>query len=91
MIAEIITLARRLPEKTERMHEGVWNKSAKGSHEVRGRTLGIVGYGNIGTQLSKLAEAMGMRVIFYDIVDRLALGNARRCPRSRSCSTRPTS
>ncbi len=52
MIGEIIVLARRLAEKTERMHAGVWDKSAKGSHEIRGRTLGIVGYGNIGTQLS---------------------------------------
>ncbi|MFT4286124.1 phosphoglycerate dehydrogenase [Nocardioides sp.] len=80
VIAEIISLARRLPEKTQKMHEGIWDKSAKGSHEVRGRTLGIVGYGNIGTQLSNLAEAMGMYVIFYDIADRLAHGNARRVP-----------
>jgi D-3-phosphoglycerate dehydrogenase len=62
------------------MHAGIWDKSAKGSHEVRGRTLGIVGYGNIGTQLSNLAEALGMYVIFYDIADRLAHGNARRMP-----------
>jgi D-3-phosphoglycerate dehydrogenase len=60
------------------MHEGVWDKSAKGSHEIRGRTLGIVGYGNIGTQLSNVAEAVGMRVIFFDTVDRLAHGNAHR-------------
>ncbi len=78
VIAEIVALARRLTEKTERMHTGVWDKSAQGSHEVRGRTLGIVGYGNIGTQLSNLAEAMGLRVIFYDTADRLAHGNARR-------------
>jgi D-3-phosphoglycerate dehydrogenase len=78
VIGEIIALARRLPEKTQRMHEGVWDKSAKGSHEVRGRTLGIVGYGNIGTQLSNVAEALGLRVIFYDTADRLAHGNARR-------------
>jgi D-3-phosphoglycerate dehydrogenase len=78
VIAEIIVLARRLAEKTQRMHDGVWDKSAKGSHEVRGRTLGIVGYGNIGTQLSNLAEAMGLRVIFFDTADRLAHGNARR-------------
>jgi D-3-phosphoglycerate dehydrogenase / 2-oxoglutarate reductase len=78
VIGEIIALARRLPEKTERMHDGVWDKSARGSHEVRGRTLGIVGYGNIGTQLSNLAESMGMRVVFYDTADRLAHGNARR-------------
>ncbi len=78
VIGEIIALARRLVEKTERMHEGVWDKSAQGSHEVRGRTLGIVGYGNIGTQLSNLAESLGFRVIFFDTADRLAHGNARR-------------
>jgi D-3-phosphoglycerate dehydrogenase len=78
VIGEIIALARRLPEKTQRMHEGVWDKSARGSHEVRGRTLGIVGYGNIGTQLSNVAEAIGMRVVFYDKADRPAHGNARR-------------
>jgi D-3-phosphoglycerate dehydrogenase / 2-oxoglutarate reductase len=78
VLGEIIALARRLPEKTQRMHEGVWDKSARGSHEVRGRTLGIVGYGNIGTQLSNVAEAVGLRVIFFDTADRLAHGNARR-------------
>ena len=78
VIGEIIVLARRLAEKNEKMHAGVWDKSAKGSHEVRGRTLGIVGYGNIGTQLSNLAEAMGLRVIFFDTADRLAHGNAQR-------------
>jgi D-3-phosphoglycerate dehydrogenase len=78
VLGEIVALARRLTEKTQRMHEGVWDKSAKGSHEVRGRTLGIVGYGNIGTQLSNVAEAIGMRVIFFDTADRLAHGNARR-------------
>ena len=78
VIGEIIALARRLTEKTERMHAGVWDKSAQGSHEIRGRTLGIVGYGNIGTQLSNMAEAVGLRVIFYDTADRLAHGNARR-------------
>src|SRR5438034_80263 len=61
------------------MHEGQWDKSAAGSHEVRGRKIGIVGYGNIGTQLSVLAENLGMTVYFYDIADKLALGNARRC------------
>ncbi|MBW0119278.1 phosphoglycerate dehydrogenase [Pseudonocardia abyssalis] len=80
VLGEILTLTRRLPEKTQRMHDGVWDKSAKGSHEVRGRTLGIVGYGNIGTQLSNVAEAVGLRVIFYDTADRLAHGNARRVP-----------
>jgi D-3-phosphoglycerate dehydrogenase len=78
VLGEIIALARRLPEKTQRLHEGIWDKSAKGSHEVRGRTLGIIGYGNIGTQLSNVAEAVGLRVIFYDTADRLAHGNARR-------------
>jgi D-3-phosphoglycerate dehydrogenase len=78
VLGEIIALARRLPEKTQRMHEGIWDKSAKGSHEVRGRTLGIVGYGNIGTQLSNVAEAVRLRVIFFDTADRLAHGNARR-------------
>lgn len=78
VLGEIIALARRLPEKTQRMHDGIWDKSAKGSHEVRGRTLGIVGYGNIGTQLSNVAEAIGLHVVFYDTADRLAHGNARR-------------
>ena len=78
VIGEIIALTRRLPEKTQRMHDGIWDKSARGSHEVRGRTLGIVGYGNIGTQLSTVAEALSMRVAFYDKADRPAHGNARR-------------
>jgi D-3-phosphoglycerate dehydrogenase len=78
VIGEIIALARRLPEKTQRMHDGIWDKSAQGSHEVRGRTLGIVGYGNIGTQLGNMAESLGFRVLFYDTADRLAHGNARR-------------
>jgi D-3-phosphoglycerate dehydrogenase len=77
-ISEIIALTRRLTEKSTLMHEGVWDKSADGAHEVRGRTLGIVGYGNIGTQLSVLAESIGMNVVFFDTADRLALGNARR-------------
>jgi D-3-phosphoglycerate dehydrogenase / 2-oxoglutarate reductase len=79
VIAEIISLARHLTDKNSAMHAGVWDKSAKGAHEVRGRTLGIVGYGNIGSQLSVVAEALGMRVLFYDVADKLALGNARRC------------
>jgi D-3-phosphoglycerate dehydrogenase / 2-oxoglutarate reductase len=78
-IAEIISMARRLPEKNAKMHAGVWDKSARGAHEVRGRKLGIVGYGNIGTQLSVIAESLGMTVSFYDIADKLAIGNARRC------------
>ncbi|WP_087008295.1 phosphoglycerate dehydrogenase [Gulosibacter sp. 10] len=78
-IGEIINLARHLGDHNRNMHNGLWDKTAKGSHEVRGRTLGIVGYGNIGSQLSVLAESLGMRVYFYDVVDRLALGNAVRC------------
>ncbi|GGA68520.1 D-3-phosphoglycerate dehydrogenase [Pseudoclavibacter endophyticus] len=78
-IGEIIMMARRLSEKNAALHDGIWDKSATGAHEVRGRTLGIVGYGNIGSQLSVVAESLGMRVYFYDIVDRLVLGNAQRC------------
>ncbi|NEK87955.1 phosphoglycerate dehydrogenase [Blastococcus saxobsidens] len=78
-IAEIICLARRLVDRDRALHDGIWDKSASGSHEIRGRTLGIVGYGNIGSQLSVLAEALGMRVLFYDLGDKLALGNAEAC------------
>jgi D-3-phosphoglycerate dehydrogenase len=78
-LAEIIALTRQLVGKNADLHRGVWDKSADGSHEVRGRTLGIIGYGNIGTQLSVLAENLGMRVVFFDTADRLALGNAHRC------------
>jgi D-3-phosphoglycerate dehydrogenase len=79
VIAEIVALTRRLTDKNRDMHAGIWSKSASGAHEVRGRRLGIVGYGNIGSQLSVLAEGLGMSVAFYDTADRLALGNARRC------------
>jgi D-3-phosphoglycerate dehydrogenase len=78
-LAEIIALTRRLTEKDSALHAGRWDKSAQGAHEVRGRTLGIVGYGNIGAQLSVVGEALGMRIVFYDTADKLALGNARRC------------
>ncbi|MGO9082629.1 MAG: phosphoglycerate dehydrogenase [Streptosporangiaceae bacterium] len=78
-LAEIIALTRRLTDKNAQMHAGQWDKSADGSHEVRGRSLGIVGYGNIGGQLSVLAESLGMTVFFYDTADKLALGNARSC------------
>ncbi len=76
-IAEIIALTRRLVEKSEQVHRGVWDKSAAGAHEVRGRTLGIVGYGHIGSQVSVLGEALGMRVLYHDIQPKLPLGNAR--------------
>lgn len=77
-LAEIIALARRLTQRDKALHDGVWDKTAEGAHEVRGRVLGIVGYGNIGTQLSVLAENLGMSVVFYDTAEKLALGNARR-------------
>lgn len=76
-VGEIIVLLRRTFQASTEMHGGVWNKSAAGAHEVRGLTLGIVGYGKIGSQLSDLAEAMGMRVVFYDVSHVLARGNAR--------------
>lgn len=78
-IAEIILLLRNLPDKFRKMHEGLWDKSAKNSYELRGKKLGIIGYGNIGAQLSVLAENMGMNVFYYDIEERLALGNATKC------------
>jgi D-3-phosphoglycerate dehydrogenase len=77
VMGEIIMLLRRTFQASSEMHRGVWNKSAAGAHEVRGLTLGIVGYGKIGSQLSDLAEAMGMRVVFYDTAHVLARGNAR--------------
>src|SRR6478672_13965976 len=76
VIASSIMLIRRIPDKNKAAHEGIWNKEAKGSFELRGKTLGLVGYGNIGSQLSILAEALGMKVLFYDIETRMPLGNA---------------
>ncbi|GAB4243803.1 MAG: hypothetical protein Tsb0034_21760 [Ekhidna sp.] len=78
-LAEIILLMRNLPDKIQEMHLGKWNKSAKGSFEIRGKTLGIVGYGKIGSQLSILAEASGMNVQYFDLEEKLALGNATAC------------
>jgi D-3-phosphoglycerate dehydrogenase / 2-oxoglutarate reductase len=78
-IGEMIMLMRNVVTKSNLLHQGIWDKSAKNSFEIRGKIIGIVGYGNIGTQLSVLAEALGMQVIFYDIVDKLSLGNARKC------------
>jgi len=78
-ISEIIMLMRNLPDKIARMHEGSWKKSASGSFEIRGKKLGIIGYGNIGSQLSVLAEAMGLKVYYYDLEEKLALGNATKC------------
>ncbi len=78
-IGQIIMLMRSVFARSTELHQGQWNKTAKGSKEVRGKKLGIVGYGNIGKQLSVLAESLGMQVYYYDIEDRLALGNAKRC------------
>ncbi len=77
VLAEMILLLRNIPARNAAAHRGIWQKSAKDSHEIRGKTLGIIGYGNIGSQLSVLAEAMGMKVYFYDIVTKLAIGNAK--------------
>ena len=78
-IGEMIMLTRDIVTKSNKMHEGIWDKSAKNSYEIRGKKLGLVGYGSIGTQLSVIAEALGMEVHFYDTVDKLALGNAKKC------------
>ncbi len=79
VIGEVIMLMRGIFEKSNLVHRGGWTKSAKDSYEIRGKTLGIVGYGHIGTQVSIMAEAMGMQVRFYDVLRKLALGNARPC------------
>lgn len=79
VIGEIVMLMRGIPQRNAAAHAGVWLKNAKGSMEVRNKVLGIVGYGHIGTQVSVMAEAMGMKVRFYDIVDKLAIGNAQAC------------
>ena len=80
VLAEAILLLRGVPAKSAAAHRGGWLKSAENSYEIRGKTLGIVGYGSIGTQLSVLAEGLGMQVVFYDVVTKLALGNARQIP-----------
>ena len=78
-IGEIIMLMRSVFPRSTEIHSGRWNKTAANSREVRGKNLGIIGYGNIGKQLSVLAEALGMRVYYYDVADQLALGNAKKC------------
>lgn len=77
IIAELVALARRLGDRNNEVHRGVWQKSAEGAREIRGKILGIVGYGHIGTQVGILAEAMGLRVIYYDVIKKLPLGNAQ--------------
>jgi D-3-phosphoglycerate dehydrogenase len=80
IMAEVVMLSRHLGDRSREVHEGRWRKVAVGSHEVRGRTLGIVGYGHIGSQVGVLAEAFGMRVVFYDVVAKLPMGNNRAMP-----------
>ncbi|HET7000342.1 MAG TPA: phosphoglycerate dehydrogenase [Puia sp.] len=76
VIGASIILIRRIPDKSKFAHDGIWMKESKGSYELRGKTMGIIGYGNIGTQVSVLAEAMGMKVVYFDIETKLPLGNA---------------
>lgn len=78
-VAEMIILMRNIADKSAKMHKGEWDKSATGSFEVRGKKLGLVGYGNIGSQLSVIAESLGMKVLYYDTEEKLALGNATKC------------
>lgn len=80
VIGLIIALSRRVCYLSRFLHQGKWQKSAKGSFEIRGKTLGIVGYGHIGSQVSVLAESLGMKVVYYDIVNKLPIGNAQSCP-----------
>src|SRR5215475_15430807 len=81
ILAEIVMLSRHVGDRSREVHDGRWRKVAVGSHEVRGRTIGIVGYGHIGSQVGVLAEAFGMRVVFFDIAARLPMGNNRALPR----------
>jgi len=79
VLAEIIMLFRGIPQRSWGAHEGEWDKTVKGAREIRGKVIGIVGYGHIGSQLSIIAEALGMQVHFYDVVEKLAIGNAQPC------------
>jgi D-3-phosphoglycerate dehydrogenase len=79
VIAEMVALSRQLGDRSANAHQGKWSKSATGAHEIRGKTLGIVGYGHIGSQVSVLAEAMGLTVLYYDVVKKLPLGNSKAC------------
>jgi D-3-phosphoglycerate dehydrogenase len=78
-LAEMIILMRNIFDKSNSLHKGIWDKSASGSYEIRGKKIGIIGYGKIGSQLSVLAEDLGMEVFYFDVVDKLALGNAKKC------------
>ena len=79
VLGELIMLSRKISVRNDEVHRGIWEKTAVGSHEIRGKTLGIVGYGHIGSQLSVLAESMGLRVLYFDILSKLPLGNATSC------------
>jgi D-3-phosphoglycerate dehydrogenase / 2-oxoglutarate reductase len=79
IISQVVMLARQLGDRSREVHEGKWRKVANGCYEVRGKTLGIIGYGHIGSQLGVLAEALGLRVIFYDVATKLPMGNVRVC------------
>lgn len=80
VLGQLILLLRGIPEKNHKVHNGSWPKTAKASYEARGKTLGIVGYGSIGSQVSVLAESLGMNVIYYDVITKLPLGNANQVP-----------
>jgi D-3-phosphoglycerate dehydrogenase / 2-oxoglutarate reductase len=80
VMSHIVSLARQIGQRNLEMHQGVWNKKSEACYEIRGKTLGIIGYGNIGSQVSHLAESMGLRVLYYDVLPKLTLGNARPCP-----------
>jgi len=79
-LGEMIMLLRGVFDRSDDLHRGIWGKTSEGFHEIRGKKLGILGYGNIGSQLSVLAEAMGMEVYYFDVAEKLAMGNARKCP-----------
>jgi len=79
VIGEIIMLLRGIPQKNEKLHQGIWDKTGSSAFEARGKKLGIIGYGNIGSQVSALAESLGMKVLFFDVLDKLSLGNAKKC------------
>lgn len=85
VIANVITLARQMGDRNIECHAGAWNKTATGCHEIRGKTIGIVGYGHVGQQVSVLAESMGMNVVFFDTENVMAHGNATRCDSLKEC------
>ena len=91
MLGQVLLLLQGIPEKNALAHRGIWKKSAENSYEARGKRLGIIGYGHIGTQLGIIAENLGMRVYFYDIENKLSLGNATQVHTMASSSINATS